>query len=137
MKKLLQLTFRAGCLSSVIAPVAAIFLYPNPRANWLFAFPLLGVALLVLGVITQKQPTPAEVADRAEHLLNGSDGGYGRWEVDDYEHLNPKSKQLKDLWRRTMGIGGLPEEWTRLDDEAKAEMLEVIADIRGLEPTGE
>jgi hypothetical protein len=36
-----------------------------------------------------------------------------------------------------MGIGGLPEEWARLDDESKAEMLEVIADIRGLEPTGE
>jgi hypothetical protein len=130
MKKVLYQAFRVGCLVSVIAPVIAIVIYP--RANWLFAFLLLGIALVVVGVVTRKQPTPTEVADRAEHLLDGNYAGYA---VDDYEHLNPKSEQLKDLWRRTMRIGGLPEEWARLDDEAKSKIREVIAAIRRLEST--
>ncbi|HKH98379.1 MAG TPA: hypothetical protein VJ999_04665 [Candidatus Sulfotelmatobacter sp.] len=116
----------------MIAPIIAIAIYP--RANWLFAFLLLGIALVVLGVVTRKQPTPTEVADRAEHLLDGS---YGGWAVDDYEHLNPKSEQLRDLWRRTMSIGGLPEEWTRLDDETRSGIREVIAEIRRLESPGQ
>lgn len=128
--KLLKLTFRAGCLVSVIAPVVAIIIYPS--ANWLFAFPLLGIALIGFGIVTHKQPTPTEVADRAEPLLDGS---YGRWAVDDYEHLNPKGEQLKDLWQRTMWIGGLPEKWAGLDDETKNKIREVIAEIRRLEAT--
>jgi hypothetical protein len=128
MKNLLQLTFRAGCLASVLAPITAIIVYP--RANWLFAFPLLGIALIVFGIVTHKQPTPSEVADRAEHLLNGT---YCGWDVDDYEHLHPKREQLKDLWKRTMWIGGMPEEWTRLDEETKNKIREVIDEIRRLE----
>jgi len=88
----------------------------------------------VFGIITRKQPTPTEVADRADHLLEGS---CGRWDVDDYEHLHPKGEQLKDLWLRTMSIGGLPEEWTMLDDETKSRIREVIAEIRRLESTGQ
>jgi hypothetical protein len=117
----------------VIAAVAAIIVYP--RANWLFAFPLLGVALVVFGIVTHKQPTPTEIADRAEHLLDGNYATYGGWAVDDYEHLNPKSEKLKDLWRKTMSIGGLPEEWSRLNEEAKSKVREVIVEIRGLEST--
>ena len=124
--------FRIGCLVSVVAPIIAIIIYP--RANWLFAFLLIGIALVVVGVVTRKQPTPTEVADRAERLL---DGGCGGWDVDDYEHLNPKSEQLKDLWRRTMSIGGLPEEWPGLDDETKSRIRDVIAEIRQLESTGQ
>ncbi len=131
MKKLSQLTFSAGCLVSIIGPVAAVIVYPS--AKWLFAFPVLGVALLVVGIVSHKQPTPTEVADRAEYLLSG---GYDGWAVDDYEHLNPKNEQLKDLWRTTMSIGR-PEEWPRLDDEAKARMLEVIAEIRRLKSAGQ
>ncbi len=128
MKKLLQLTFCAGCQASVIAPLTAIIVYP--RANWLFAFPLLGIALIVFGIVTRKQPTPS--ADRAEHLLNGT---YSGWDVDDYEHLHPKREQLKDLWKRTTWIGGMPEEWTRLDEETKNKIREVIDEIRRLEST--
>jgi hypothetical protein len=132
MKKILYPVFRTGCLVSVIAPIIAVAIYP--RANWLFAFLLLGIALIVLGVVSRKQPTPTEVADRAERLLDGS---YGRWDVDDYEYLNPKSEQLKDVWRKTISIGGLPGEWTKLDDETKSRIREVIADIRRLESPGE
>lgn len=128
MKK--PLSFRIGCLMSVIAPIIAIAVYP--RANWLFAFLLLGIALFVVGVATRKEATPTEVADRAEQLLDGSYTGYA---VDDYEHLNPKSGQLKDLWRRTMGIGGLPEEWAGADDGTKSRIREVITEIRRLEST--
>ena len=131
MTKLSQLTFRAGCLTSVIAPIIGIVIYP--RAEWLFAFLFLGIVLFVIGMVTRKKPRPTEVADRAEHLLDGS---YAGWDVDDYEHLGPKDEELRDLWRRTMSIGGLPEEWTRLDDETKCKIREVIAEIRRLEPTG-
>jgi hypothetical protein len=63
-------------------------------------------------------------------LLNGT---YCGWDVDDYEHLHPKREQLKDLWKRTMWIGGMPEEWTRLDEETKNKIREVIDEIRRLE----
>jgi hypothetical protein len=130
MGKIIQLTFRAGFLVSVIAPIIAIVIYP--RANWLFAYLLLGIVLVVVAVVIRKQPTPTEVADRAERLLNGT---CGPWDVDDYEHLNPKGEQLKELWRRTMRIGGLPEKWAGLDDETKSRICEVIAEIKRLEPT--
>src|SRR5580704_3432237 len=130
MTKFSQLTFRAGCLISVIAPIIAIVIYP--RAEWLFAFLLIGIVLFVVGVVTRKQTRPTEVADRAERLLDGS---YARWDVDDYEHLGAKDEELRNLWRKTMSIGGLPEEWTRLDDETKCKIREVIAEIRRLEPT--
>jgi hypothetical protein len=116
MEKALYPAFRLGCLVSVIGPIIAVVIYP--RANWLFAFLLLGIALIGVGIVTRKQPTPTEIAERAERLLDGSCSG---WDVDDYEHLNPKNEQLKDLWRRTMSIGGLPEEWTRLDERRRAE----------------
>src|ERR1700722_17036889 len=124
-KNLLDPVFKIGCLASVIAPIIAIVIYP--RADWLFAFLVLGIALVVVGVVARKQPTPTEIAERAERLLDGS---YGGWDVDDYEHLKPKSEPLKDLWQKTMSIGGLPEEWTRLDDGTKRKIREAIAEIR-------
>jgi hypothetical protein len=114
-----------GCLTSVFALVLGIVVYP--RAKWLFVVPLVGIFLFVFAILTRKGATPTEVADRAEALLNGNSGG---WDVDDYEYLNPKPKRLKDLWRKTMIIGGLPEEWTSLDDQRKNELREVIAEIR-------
>jgi hypothetical protein len=128
MNKLLQPVFRVGCLASlVVAPIVAIVVYP--RANWLFAFLFLGIALFAFGIITRKQPTPAELADLAQRLLDGS---YDRWDVDDYEHLNPKSKHLNGLWRMSMDIGGLPEEWIKLDDVKKDKLRLIIRDMRGL-----
>lgn len=98
----------------MLAPVVAFVLYP--RANWLFAFVLLGIAIILINALTAKDPTPQEFADRAEHLLNGSFGGY---DVDDYEHLNPKNRQVRELWSRSMVVGGLPEGWTRLAKRRK------------------
>jgi hypothetical protein len=128
MNKVRYPLFRVGCLVSLIAPIIAIVLYP--RANWLFAFLLLGFALVVVGVVSLKQPTPTEVADRAERLLDGNCHG---WDVDDYEYLNPKNPQLEDLWRQTMGIGGLPEEWGKLDDAKKNALRAVIQKIRWID----
>ena len=111
----------------MLAPTVALALYP--RANWLFAFVLLGISIILINGLTAKDPTPQEVADRAEHLLNGTFGGY---DVDDYEHLNPKNRQVRELWSRSMVVGGLPEVWARLDEERKSEVEDIIWRLRQL-----
>jgi hypothetical protein len=116
-----------GCLILVLAPVAGIVLYP--KANWVLAFIVLGIALIALASLTRKDPSPEEVAQRAERLLNGTSAG---WDVDDYEHLRPREPHLRELWQRTLALGGLPEEWVRLDDERKRELQSVICAIRQL-----
>jgi hypothetical protein len=95
----------------------------------LFAFPLLGIALAILTVWTRKDPTPGDVADRADRILSGIYGGY---EVDAYEHLNPKNAILKELWEKTLSIHPLPEEWAALDEAKKGELRKVIREIRQL-----
>jgi hypothetical protein len=117
----------AGCLVSVLGPLIALVLYP--RAAWLFAFALIGVAVVVLSHLLEKDPPPAEVAESAERLLSGMFGG---WDVDDYEHLNPHDPQLRELWRRTMEIGGTPEEWMRLGEPRKGELRNIIGKMRTL-----
>lgn len=119
--------FGSGCLISVLAPIIGLFLYPS--AKWLFAFVLVGIALVLLDILTKKPLTPQEVADRAERILNGSYGGY---DVDDYEHLNPKNPQVRELWHTTLSVGGLPEEWVRLDEAKKNEVRELIRSLRQL-----
>jgi type IV secretory pathway TrbD component len=125
MRTARNIVFGAGCLVSMLAPVAGIVLYP--KANWLFAFVILGVGLIALAILTRKDPNPIEVAERAERLLNGTSSG---WDVDDYEHLHPREPQLRELWQKTMTIGGLAEEWVRLDDGRKRELQGVIRAIR-------
>lgn len=127
MGKMAHLMFGAGCLVSVLAPIVGIVMYP--RANWLFAFVFVGIALILFNILTAKPPMPREVADRAERLLNGD---YGSYDVDDYEHLNPKGLRLRELWQRSMAVGGLPEEWVRLNDAKKDELREVIRYLRQL-----
>jgi hypothetical protein len=114
-----------GCLTCVVGPLLGIVLYP--RAPWLFAFVLVGVAILIVRTRFSKGPLPAEVADHAERLLEGRDVA---WDVDDYEHLNPREPELRELWRRTIQIGGLPEEWPRLDDVRKNELRDIICAVR-------
>ncbi len=121
MRRIARFMFRLGCLVAVLAPLAAIILYP--KAKWLFAFVLVGIALLAITVLTAKAPTPQEVAEHAERLLNGT---AGEWGVDDYEHLNPKNPNTRELWHRTMVVGGSPEEWVRLDEAKKNELREII-----------
>jgi hypothetical protein len=131
MAKPLHLVFRSGCLVSVLAPIIAAVLYP--RANWLFWFVLVGIALLIYIAINTKPPAPQEVANLADRILSGT---CGKWDVDDYEHINPKDPQVRELWQRTMTIGGLPEEWPRLDEEAKIQMRNIISSITQLDATG-
>jgi hypothetical protein len=127
MRKAAKFAGGLGCLLSILGPLAGLVLYP--RATWLFAFALIGFVVLVLNHLTAKDPTPLAVADRAEHLLNGT--AYG-WDVDDYEHLNPREPQLRELWRRTMATGGLPEEWPRLDENKKSELRDIIGLLKQL-----
>jgi hypothetical protein len=122
-----RIIFGSGCLISVLGPIVALVLYP--RANVLFAFILVGVVVLVIARITSKDPTPQEIADDAEGLLNGWHHGY---DVDDYEHLNPRNPHLRDLWQRTMYVGGGPEAWGNLDEETKTGMRDIISQMRQL-----
>jgi hypothetical protein len=103
MNTLVKLASNLGCLLSVVGPLVGLLLYP--RARWLFAFAIIGIAVLVLNSMFRKDPSPLDVADHAQGLLNGVSG---TWDVDEYEHLNPREPRLRDLWRRTMAIGGLP-----------------------------
>jgi len=123
-----QILARVGCLVSVLATLTAIVVYP--RANWLFAFVLIGILIVVLDLLRSKKFTPREVADFAERILRGHSQG---WDIDDYEHLNPRDPHVKDLWRSTMTVGGLPEEWVRLDEAKKRELLEIIQRLRTLD----
>jgi hypothetical protein len=119
-----------GCLVSVVAPVMAILLYP--RANWLFAFVLLGIAVLVLNHWLVKDPTPQALADEIERLLTGKFSG---WDVDDFESQRIRDPQLKELLRRTMAVGSAPEEWVGMDEEKKNRMRDIIRELRSLGET--
>jgi len=102
-------------LTAVLAPLLAIILYP--RANWLFALVLVGIAILILQSRFSEDPTPYTLANEIERLLNGT--SYGRWDVDDFESQYIRDSRLKELWRKSMEIGGLPEEWVKLDEQKK------------------
>jgi hypothetical protein len=125
--KATRLTFGAGCLVSVLGPLIAIVIYP--RVNWLFGGLLVGIALLAIAALKSKKATPQEMAELAEGILNGTSGA---WDVDDYEHWNPKDPEVRTLWNRTMTVGGLPEEWARLDEAQKNELRSIIRTLRQL-----
>jgi hypothetical protein len=112
-------------LTSIVAPLLAVLLYP--KAKWLFALVLIGVAVLILNVWFAKDPTPQALADEIERLLTGH---YGGWDVDTFEHRNIRDPQLRDFWHRTMKIGGLPEEWVRLNEEQKGQVRDIINQLR-------
>ena len=127
MQRETQLLFRSGCLVSVLLPIVGAVLYP--RAKWLFAFALVGIALLAIAALTSKKPTPHEMAELAERIVNGT---CGRWDVDDYEHWSPKDPEARALWNRTMTVGGPPEEWVGLDEAQKNELRSTIRTLRQL-----
>lgn len=104
-----------------------ILLYP--RAKWLFAFLVLGVLIVALTKRFAKPPSAGEVADFAERILNGAHHGL---DVDRYEHLNPRDQRVADLWRGTMDVGGLPEEWASAPENKKAALREIIEELRNL-----
>jgi len=102
--KATRLIFRAGCLVPVLWPLIAVVIYP--RVIWLFGLLLVGIALLAIIALKSKKATPQEMAELAEGIVNGTSGA---WDVDDYEHWNPKDAEARTLWNRTMTLGGLPK----------------------------
>jgi hypothetical protein len=125
LKKVAKFTSSLGCLFAVVAPLTALMLYP--KANWLFAFVLVGIAILVLNVLLAKDPAPPDLADQIERLLNGN---YGGWDVDDFEHQRIRDRRLKNLWQGSMQVGGPPEEWVRLNEDSKNQLREIIRSLR-------
>ena len=89
----------------------------------------LSVALLAIAALTSKKPTPHEMAELAERIVNGT---CGRWDVDDYEHWSPKDPEARALWNRTMTVGGPPEELVGLDEAQKNELRSAIRTLRQL-----
>ncbi len=126
--KVTSFVSRTGCLLSIVGLVGALLMYP--RAKWLFLLPLAVVVLVVLGACFKRQPDPRAVGDFVERLLNGDIGGY---DVDDYEILKPRDAALRDLWRKTMEVGGSPEGWVRLDDERKNELRDLAQQMKRLD----
>jgi hypothetical protein len=126
MIKAVKFASGLGCLASLLALLFAILLYP--RANWLFAFVIVGIAVLVLNNRLTKDPTPQALADEIERLLTGKSGG---WDVDNFESHRIRDPQLKELWRKSM-LTGLPEEWVGLDEEHKDRLRELIRELRAL-----
>jgi hypothetical protein len=127
IKKALKLVANLGCLISIAAPFAAIILYP--KAKWLFALVLIGVAILVLDRVLAKDPTPTALADEIERLLTGN---YWGWDVDDFEHRRIRNPKLREYYLRSMSVGGLPETWVRMSDGEKDQMREIIRELRQL-----
>ena len=126
MKRALKIASGLGCLTSVVGPLLAIVLYP--KAKWLFAFALIGVAVLWLNRRFAKDPTPEALADQIERLLTGN---YAGWDVDDFEMQGIRDSQLQDLHRRCMSVG-LPEESPKLSDEQKNQLRDIIVELREL-----
>ena len=129
MKGALKLASGLGCLVSVAGPFLALALYP--RAKWLFAFVLIGFAVLWLNRRFAKDPTPNALADQIERLLTGN---YAGWDVDDFEMQSIRDPQLQELQRRSIAVG-LPEEWVKLDEGRKNQLREVILELRKLSNT--
>jgi hypothetical protein len=113
---------------SVAGPFLAVVLYP--KAKWLFALVLIGFAVLWLSRRFAKDPTPQTLADQIERLLTGN---YAGWDVDDFEMQSIRDPQLQDFHRRCMNVGGLPEEWVKLNEEQKNQLREIIAELRKLD----
>ena len=125
--KRLLFVSRLGCLASIAGPLLAWVLYP--RANWLFALALLGIAVIVVNERLRKDLSPGALADWTERLLTGTYGGY---DVDDFEHLRFRDPQLRTLHQQTMKIGGVPAEWVQLDSARQDEIRQIIRRIREL-----
>jgi hypothetical protein len=96
----------------------------------MFALVLLGFAVLWWDHRFRKDPTPQLLADQIELLLTGS---YAGSEVDDFETQSIRDPELKDLHRKSLIVGGLPEEWLKLPEPQKAQLREIIHELRNLD----
>ena len=72
------------------------------------------------------------MADEIERLLNGDYHGFA---VDSFEHWGIRDPKLKKLWLKSMRIGGLPEEWVRLEEHKKSQLRKVTQELRELGQT--
>ena len=113
-------------------PTDLVALVLFSMAKTIFILVLAGIALLVLArwLLKGKDPTPGEWAADIERLLTGQAHG---WDVDEYEHLYPRDPQLREMWKRSLALGGLPEDWVRLDGAKKDALREIIRSLRDLD----
>jgi hypothetical protein len=105
MKKVVKLASGFGCLISVIGPILALITYP--RAKWLFAFILIGFAVLWLNRRFANDPTPQALADQIENLLNGHCYGCRRFRDAGHSRssVTTSSLQVYESWWASRGMG--------------------------------
>ena len=128
MKRGVKFAASLGCVVSVAGPVGALILYP--KAKWLFSLVLIGLLVLWLNHLLAEDRTPRALADQIEGLLKGE---YDGWTVDDFEHQSIRDPRLRDLHRRAMELGGLPERWATSSSETKNQLREIIVELRKLD----
>jgi hypothetical protein len=127
LKKALNLVTRLGCLASIAGPLLAIILYP--RAKWLFALVVIGIAIVILQARLKKDPTPSALAGEMENLLAGTYYGHA---VDDFENRAIRDPTLREHYLKSMTLGGAPETWVRLSNQEKDQMRTIIRQLREL-----
>jgi hypothetical protein len=81
-----------------------------------------------LNIFKSNQRTPQDLADQAQRIFSGN---CKKWDIDHYEHTNPKDPMLKDLHLETLKFG-LPEEWYKLDSASRDKLNEIIEEMRNL-----
>jgi hypothetical protein len=115
MIKLVKRAYWSAVLVVVAAGLIGLAVYTS--AKWPIAILACALLVIVLRFWPRKDVDPREVANRAENLLNGT---FGDWDVDDYEHLAVRDPQVREVWQKTLDVGGLPEEWIRLEEDKKS-----------------
>jgi hypothetical protein len=125
-EKLGKLAAGTGCLLFVLAPAAGAVLYP--RANWLFAIPIVLIAFIVAMAWFSKPPDALYFVERAERLLSDPLD----MDVDEYESLTPQNPEVEGLIQRTFAVGAAPEDWVNLEESKKEEIRALIREMRGL-----
>ena len=75
-----------------------------------------------------KDPTPQALATKS----NGCWGNFAGGDVDDFEMQSIRNPHLQELHRRTLTVGGLPEEWVKLSEDRKNQLRKIIEELRAI-----
>src|ERR1700742_3770012 len=98
---LLQRAYWSAVLVVLVAGLVGLSIYTD--AKWPVVILACAAFAIALRFWQKKDIHPKEVAERAQNLLNGT---FGHWDVDDYEHLVPRDPQVRNLWQKTLDLGG-------------------------------
>lgn len=120
---------KIGLFVCGLAFLAALVLYP--AARWLFAVPLAGIVTVVAFVLIDryfgKDPTPDELANMIEAMLEGRTWGF---DIDDFEYMRLRNAELAKIRRECYRSAGMPEEWPNASPEGQQALKKIIEKLR-------